>query len=618
MLSDFHFNHWLMFLCATVVQFYAGLEFYKSSWLSLKNRLADMNLLVSVGTLSAYLYSVVVLLFPDVVPYQARHLYFEASASVITFVLLGRFLEAKARLKATDFMKKLLSLKPKRATIVVDGRLVEVDAESVVKGDVVLVKPGESLPVDGVVVEGMSEVDKSSITGESKPEFVKEGDTVLSGSVNQLGVLKVRALKNARESTIHQIINLILQAQMKKPRIGKLADRITQYFVPYVLIISILTFDVWFLITNSVEHSLVSMVSVLVIACPCALGLATPIAIVTTVGRAAKEGILIKNPESIEKIEDINTVVFDKTGTLTEGKMKVIDSLVVEREVLSILKSLESGLNHPVSRAISDFLSDCVDTVHFSNLKVIPGEGVVGVTADFTAFAGNEKMLKRFDITLEGEFEKFWNQQIEKGNTVVFFGIQNRLVAVFGVADKVRPEASEVIQRLKSMRIKTVMLTGDGETVARDVANMLGIDDYKSGLTPVDKYREVSRLKADGKGIMFVGDGVNDAPAMSAADVGVAVENGTDITKESADFVLLNQDMRTLIKTINLSKYSLKIIKQNLIWAYIYNIIGIPIAAGLLYPFFGILLSPVYAGLAMSLSSVSVVVNSLRLKVLRL
>lgn len=618
MFSEHSFNHWIMFFSATVIQLYSGWEFYKSSLLALKNRLADMNLLVSIGTLSAYLYSVVVIFFPEVVPQHARHVYFEASASVITFVLLGRFLEAKAKLKATDFMKKLLNLKPKKATIIVDGKQVEVDADSIVSGDIVIVKPGETVPVDGVVLEGRSEVDKSSITGESKPEFVKEGDIVISGSINQLGVLKIKATKNARDSVIYQIMNLILQAQTKKPMIGRLADKVTAYFVPTVLIISIITFDIWFIVTNSLEHSLVSMISVLVIACPCALGLATPIAVVATVGRAAKEGILVKNPQAIENIEIIKTVVFDKTGTLTEGKMKIVDSLIKDIDSVCIIKSLEEHINHPVSKAVAQSFKDCKSNTLFSSVKVIPGEGVVGTFDGITVFAGNYNILRRSNLMIDQDSDQFFRRWSEKGATVVFCGVAGKLVAVFAVSDTVRPEASETVQRLKAIGYKTVMLTGDSYEVAKNIASMLNIDEYKAGLTPADKYKEIIRLRADGKGVMFVGDGINDAPAMSVADVGVAVENGTDIAKESADFILLSQDLRALIKTVNLSKHSLKIIKQNLLWAYIYNIIGIPIAAGILYPFFGVVLNPVYAGLAMSLSSVSVVLNSLRLKTVKL
>lgn len=618
MISEHLLKHWVMFLGATVIQFYSGWEFYKSSWTALKNRLADMNLLVSIGTMSAYLYSVVVMFFPEAVPQQGRHLYFEASASVITFVLFGRFLEAKVRLKATGFMKNLLNLKPRKATIIADGKQFEVDTDSILKGDIVLVKPGETVPVDGVVIEGMSELDKSSITGESKPEFVKEGDMVVSGSINQLGVLKIKATKNAKDSFINQIINLILQAQTRKPQIGRLADRITAYFVPFVLIISIFTFDVWFLTTNSFEYSLVSMVSVLVIACPCALGLATPIAVVATVGRAAQEGILIKNPEAVEKVETIKTVVFDKTGTLTQGRMKVVDSLINDKNSACIIKSLEEYVDHPISKAVVQFLSDFESCARFSSVKVIPGEGVVGTVDGSTVFAGNHRLLKRFNIAVDEESGEFYRRWSERGATVIFCCVADRLVAIFAVSDTLRPEAFEVIHKLKSTGYKTAMLTGDSEKVATNIASTLGIDMYKAGLTPDEKYREIFQLRTDNGGVMFVGDGINDAPAMSVADVGVAVEGGTDIAKESADFVLLKNDLRTLLKVISLSKHSLRTIKQNLLWAYFYNIIGIPLAAGLFYPFFGILLSPMYAGLAMSLSSVSVVINSLRLKTVKL
>ncbi|MEJ5172943.1 MAG: copper-translocating P-type ATPase [Hydrogenothermaceae bacterium] len=593
------------------------MEFYKSSLIALKNRLADMNLLVSIGTFSAYLYSVFVLFFGDLLPENVRHIYFEASGSVITFVLLGRFLEAKAKFKATDFMKKLLNLKPKKATIIVDGKEYEIEAENIVKGDIVIVKPGDVIPVDGIVLEGQSEVDKSSITGESKPEFVKVGDTVISGSINQIGVLKIQATKSAKESVINQIIDLLLQAQSRKPQIGRFADRITQFFVPIVLIVAILTFDVWYIFFNSVEYAFVNMVAVLVIACPCALGLATPIAIVNTVGRGAKEGILFKNPEIIEKIAKIDIAVFDKTGTLTTGKMEVKESLIIDDRFLPYIYSLEKDINHPISKAIVKFLGDLKEEkLEFKT--VIAGEGVVGKLGEKNIVVGNLKMLERYNIKISKEIEEFYNKYIKKGHTIVFAAVENDIVAVFSISDAVRHEAKEVIEYLKNRGVKTVLLTGDNPIVAQDIASQLKIDEYRANLTPLDKYNEIINFKNQGKNVMFVGDGVNDAPAMSAADIGIAVESSTDIAKESGDIILMNTDLKGVIKALNLSIIGLKIIKQNLFWAYIYNIIGIPLAAGLFYPLFGVLLNPIYAGVAMSLSSVSVVLNSLRIRLVNI
>lgn len=606
------------FILASIIQFYVGFEFYRSSLMSLKNRIADMNLLVSIGTLSAYFYSTVVLFFENIFPEPARHFYFEASSTVITFVLIGRYLEERTKFKTTDFMKKLLTLKPKKALIVVDGKDYQIDAENIVKGDVVIIKPGDTVPVDGIVIQGQSEVDKSAITGESKPEFVKEGDLIISGSINMFGVLKIKAKKNAKESVINQIIDLLLQAQSKKPKIGRLADRITQYFVPMVLMVAIITFDLWYIFFDSIDYAFVNMVAVLVIACPCALGLATPIAVVSTIGRGSKEGIFIKNPEILENIKKIDIVIFDKTGTLTEGSMEVIDSMIL-KENLSPLASIEKDINHPISRAITKFLERYgLDNLEIPSKNVIPGEGILGNLEGMDIFAGNMKLLGRLNIVMDKKLEDFYHYHTSKGHTVIFYGIGKELIAVFAISDKIRLEAKQVISYLKGKGIKTVMLSGDNENVVSEVAKSLSLDEFRFNLSPMDKYHEVVNYRSMGKKVMFVGDGINDAPAMSGSDVGIAIGSGSDIAKESGDIILINTDLRGVIKAINLSINGLKIIKQNLFWAYIYNVIGIPLAAGLMYPFFGLLLNPVYAGLAMSFSSVTVVFNSLRLRFMKI
>ncbi|MEZ0323987.1 MAG: copper-translocating P-type ATPase [Hydrogenothermaceae bacterium] len=608
-------NKYSQFIFASIIQIYVGIEFYRFSLTALKNRIADMNLLVSIGTLSAYLYSVFVIFFGNLLPENVRHVYFEASGSVITFVLLGRYLETKAKFKASDFMKKLLNLKPKKATVLIDGKEYEIDAENIVKGDVIIIKPGDVIPVDGVVLEGQSEVDKSSITGESKLEFVKVGDTVISGSINQIGVIKIKAVKNAKESVINQIIDLLLQAQSRKPQIGKFADRVTQFFVPIVLMFAILTFDVWYILFNSLEYAFVNMVAVLVIACPCALGLATPIAIVNIVGRGAKEGILFKNPEIVEKIAKIDIAVFDKTGTLTTGKMEVKESLIINDKFLSYIYSLEKDINHPISKAIVKFLGDLKDE-KLEYKTVIAGEGVVGKFGEKTIIVGNSKILERYNIKMSKEVKDFYS--VHTKDTVVFAAVDNEIVAVMSISDSLRQEAREVIEYLKKRGIKPVMLTGDNQAVAREIASLLNIDEYRANLTPLDKYNEIIKFKNQGKSVIFIGDGINDAPAMSVSDIGIAVESSTDIAKESGDIILMNTDLRGVIKALNLSVIGLKVIKQNLFWAYIYNIIGIPLAAGLFYPIFGILLNPVYAGIAMSISSVSVVLNSLRIRLINI
>ncbi len=609
-------NHYIQFIIATVIQFYGGYEFYKSSISSLKNRMADMNLLVTIGTFSAYFYSILVLFFPNFFPKDMRHVYFEGSAAIISFVLLGRYLEQKAKLKATDFMKNLLTLKPTYATIIVDGKEYSIPAENVVKGDIILVKPGDKIPVDGVVLEGSTEVDQSFLTGESVLVFKTVGDEVFGGSINKLGILKIKATKNAKDNLINQMITLLLEAQSKKPKIGYLADRITQIFVPSVLIFSIIVFNLWYYLDYPLNFSFITALSVLVIACPCALGLATPIAIVNIVGRAAKEGLLFKNPEVIEKSENIGYAVFDKTGTLTEGKFEINDSLIISKQHLPLVLSLEKNINHPISQALIELEESLIEII---DKKVIPGEGVVGSYDGKNIAIGNIKLLEHLGISISKEIEEFYKKNKEKGNTVVFGVVEKEVIAVFSLSDKVRKEAYDVINWFKNKNIKTVLLTGDNEVVAKNVANKLKIDEVYWELKPVDKYNFIKNLKEkDSKHIVFIGDGINDAPAMVESDIGIAVESATDITKDSGDILLLKSDIYGIIKAILLSQKGLKIIKQNLFWAYIYNLIGIPIAAGFLYPFFGITLNPMYAGIAMSVSSITVVLNALRIRIISL
>lgn len=613
----FHLLEYLQLILATIIQFYGGYEFYKSSLKSLKNRIADMNLLVTIGTFAAYFYSVAVLIFKDFFPEDMRHLYFEGSSAVITFVLIGRYLELKTRQNATDFMKKLLSLKPDKATKITDGKEEVIDAYLIKKGDLILVKPGDKIPVDGIILEGQTEVDQSVLTGESKLLYKKAGDEVLSGSINKVGVIKIKAVKDAKDSVLSQIIKLLLDAQSKKPKIGRLADKITAYFVPTVLIMSILVFDLWYFLGFPLNFSITAAISVLVIACPCALGLATPITIVNVVGRAAKEGLLFKNPEVIEKSEKIDYVVFDKTGTLTEGKMRVEDNIIKDLSYLPVLISLERGLNHPISQAIVNF-SNVEFQENIENKRVIIGKGVIGYYNNKLILMGNKKLLEEMNIQLNDEFNEFYEKNKNNGNTVIFGAFDGEVIAAFSISDTVKRESPEVVEWLKNKGIKVVMLTGDNQKVAEKVSKSVGIDEFYYDFTPIDKYKFIKSLKERGFKVVFVGDGINDAPAMVESDIAVAVETASDLTKESGDIILLNSDIKGVIKALNLCQIGLKTIKQNLFWAYIYNIIGIPVAGGLLYPLFGILLNPMYAGIAMSVSSITVVLNALKLKYINL
>jgi len=585
--------------------------------MSLKNKLADMNLLVSLGTFSAYFYSLLVLLFPSFFPENMRHVYFEGSSAIITFVLLGRYLEQKSKLKATDFMKNLLSLKPTYATIIVDGKEYQVKAENIVKGDIVIVRPGDKIPVDGIIIEGQTEVEQSFLTGESNLVYKKKGNEVLGGSINKVGVIKIKATKNSKDSVLNQIINLLLETQSKKPKIGQLADRISQVFVPSVLIFAIIIFNIWYYLEYPLNFAFTTALAVLVIACPCALGLATPIAIVNIVGRAAKEGILIKNPEVIENLKGIGIVIFDKTGTLTEGKFQIVDTLYKgSKEELEMILSLEKDISHPISQSIVNFMEENgFNFVNISQKQILAGRGITGIFENKKLYIGNKKLFEEIGINISDEFLEFLKKNEENGYTVIFGAVDDRIVLTLAISDSIKKEAFEVVKWFKNKGIKTVLLTGDNEKVAKNVAKTLGINEVYWQLTPIDKYNFIKNLKSDyEKSIVFVGDGINDAPAMAECDVGIAVESASDITKDAGDIILLNSNLKGVIKAVVLTEKGLKIIKQNLFWAYVYNLIGIPVAAGFLYPIFGILLNPMYAGMAMAFSSITVVLNALRLR----
>ncbi|WP_457640568.1 copper-translocating P-type ATPase [Persephonella sp.] len=589
-----------------MVQFYCGYEFYSSALSGLKNRIADMNLLVVIGTTAAYLYSLAVLFIPQIFPEEMRHLYFDGAAAIITFVLLGRYLEIRSKTKASDFMKKLLSLKPQMAKIVVEGKEIEIPAENVVVGDILIIRPGEKIPVDGVIIDGEGEIDESMITGEPLPVLKKRGDTVIGGTVNKTGVIKVKALKTGKDTVLYQIIKLLSEAQGKKPPIGRLADKITGYFVPAVLIIAIVVFDLWYILADNIQLGFIASVSVLIIACPCALGLATPIAVVVSVGKGAKEGILIKNPEIVEIISKINIAVFDKTGTLTEGFPEVVKSEILDRDSMKYLSILLKNSVHPLSKAILKFIGEYEGKVE--KFEQIAGKGIKGVIKNKTVLIGNKRFMEENGINVDTAISS------ETGETTVYGALNGNIVGIFLLSDKIREDAKEVIGKLKEKGIKTVLLTGDNRFVAEKISRELGIDHVYSELLPEDKYKIVEKLQKEGNRVLFIGDGINDAPAMGKADVGIAVSMATDIAKEAGDILLLKNDLYLILKTTNLSKETLKIIKQNLFWAYIYNMIGIPIAGGILYPVLGFLLKPVFAGIAMSFSSVSVVLNALRLQ----
>jgi len=595
-----------MFLIASIVQFYIGKEFYLSSLNALKHKIADMNLLVVIGTSAAYFYSTFVLFFPQIFPENARNLYFESSVAIITFLLLGKFLEEKSKNKASSFLKSLFNLKPKKATILVDGKEVEIDADSIVEGDVVILKEGEKVPIDGVILEGSCEVDSSAITGESLYQSLSKGSKVISGSVVKSGYCKLKATTSGGNSTINQIIDFVLKAQSQKPKIAKLADKIVYYFVPAILLISIFVFNVWFLLTDNLQNALIASVSVLIIACPCALGLATPIAVVSTVGRGAKEGILIKDTDCIEKIKGIKTVAFDKTGTITEGSLSV-SKVNLDENLLPVLKSLTCKSSHVVSKAVCSYLED-IPEVNIDKFEIIQGEGIVGYIGEKRFLVGNKRLLKRFNISLNIDLNE------NAGEINVFFAEDDEVKGYISLKDKLRENSRFLIKWLKENGYKTVIISGDTKVNVEQVAKELEVDGFFAQVKPDEKAKIIEDLRKEG-GVLFVGDGINDAAAMKVADISVAVHKGTDLAKEAGDIVLMKDDILQVKKVISLLKLSNSVVKQNLLWAYIYNVIGIPVAGGILYPFFGILLKPAYAGLAMAFSSITVVMNALRIQV---
>ncbi|WP_457636057.1 copper-translocating P-type ATPase [Persephonella sp.] len=590
---------------ASVVQFYCGFEFYRSALGGLKNRIADMNLLVVIGTSAAFFYSLLVMILPEIFTPQMRNLYFEGSASIITFVLMGRYLETRSRNKAADFMKKLLNLKPQEATLLVEGKQIKVPADSIVKGDLVVVKTGEKIPVDGVIVEGSAEVDQSMITGESVPVLKKEGDSVIGGTINTDGYIILKAVRTGKETFLFQMTKLLFEAQEKKPSIGRLADRIVAVFVPSILVISIITFDLWYIFDRP-DIAFLASVSVLIIACPCALGIATPIAVVSSVGRGAKEGILLKNPDVIERIPEVDTAFFDKTGTITEGKLAVVESMIYDKNMLKFAYPALSQSKHPVVDAVLPHIPFYDRKVE--DLKTFPGRGVKAVVDSRQVIIGNRNFMEENGLKID----------LPEGRTEVVIAVDKKVVAVFLLEDRIKTDSGYVVKKLKEKGIKTVLLTGDRKLSAKAVCGEVGFDECYWELLPEDKYRIITDYQKEGRKTLFIGDGINDAPAMAVSDVGIAVLQAADLAKEAGDMIILSDDLKSVLKAYSLSEETFRIIKQNLFWAYIYNIIGIPIAAGILYPVFGILLKPIFAGIAMSLSSVTVVANALRLQIKRL
>jgi len=626
---DHIFNYVAIQFIIAVTVMIIGKRFYKVGFRQLFMLSPNMDSLVAVGTSSAFIYSLYISykIFADNNIHLMHSLYYESAAMIIAFVMLGKYLETLSKGKASAAIKKLVNFQAKKANIIRNGEIVEIDINEVSKGDIVFIKPGEKIPVDGTIIEGHSTIDEAMITGESIPVEKLENDKVYSGSINKDGALKVVVNATEGETLISKIAKLVEDAQMTKAPIARLADKVSLIFVPTVIFIAIFAALLWwFLIKynvvsvsqNHFEFVLTIFISILIIACPCSLGLATPTAIMVGTGKGAELGILIKSGEALEKLNEIDTIVFDKTGTLTEGTPKVIDIVSIDSalskdEILKIAASMEVNSEHPLGKAVYDEAKEKnVELYDVKKFLSISGRGVIGEIEEKKYLLGNKKLLLDNGISNLHE-EEIHRYELE-GKTTILLADEEKLIAFITLADVVRNESIELIEKLKKENIKTYMLTGDNERTAKVIAKKLGIDDVIAEVSPEDKYKKVKDLQEQGRKVVMVGDGVNDSPALAQADVGMAIGSGTDIAIESADIVLMSKDIETILTAIRLSKATIKNIKENLFWAFFYNSCGIPIAGGLLYLFTGHLLNPMLAGLAMGLSSVSVVTNALRLK----
>lgn len=627
------FFHHLLPLMATYTLFVVGKPYLLGFYRFLRYGKANMDTLIGIGTTAAFLYSFAVTAFEEALrPFiNVDYQYYDVTIVVITFIALGKYLEARSKIKTGDAIEKLLNLQAKTALVARDGKEIEISINNVMHGDLIIIKPGAKIPVDGVISEGLSFVDESMVTGEPMPVQKKIGNSVVAGTINTSGSFTFKATKVGSETLLAQIIKMVEEAQGSKAPIQALADKISSVFVPVVLVIAFLTLGAWLIFgsqylgfSQALSLGLVSFVGILVIACPCALGLATPTAIIVGVGKGAKEGILIKDAATLEKLHKVNTVVVDKTGTITKGKPTLVDiqniSNLKDEELVSILASLEKKSEHPIAHAIVSYAQEKnISTADISNFEGIQGKGLKGTISGIEYFVGNVKLVKDLGISLDNinllsKIEQFTAQ----GKTPVILATKEKILGFVMVADEIKAEAKEAIANLHKLGIKVVMLTGDDEKTAKYIASLVGIDDVIAHVLPQDKLQKIKELQSLGRVVAMAGDGVNDAPALAQAEVGIAMGTGTDVAIESAGITLLGGDISKLVKAIKLSKITMRGIKQNLFWAFIYNIVGIPLAAGALYPVFGWLLNPVFAGFAMAMSSVSVVSNSLRIKAKKL
>lgn len=623
------FSRWTQFILSSPVVLWCGWPFFQRGWQSILNRSLNMFTLIALGVGVAYFYSAIVMLLPQLFPPSfAAHgkigIYFEAAAIITVLVLLGQVLELRARSRTGSAIRALLDLAPKVAHVVHNGHEEDVDLASVAKGDRLRIRPGEKVPVDGRVIDGRTNIDESMITGESMPVQKATGDRVTGGTVNQTGSIIIQAERVGAETVLSQIVSMVAEAQRSRAPIQGLADKVASWFVPAVIAVSVLTFIVWSLLGPEPRfaHAIVNAVAVLIIACPCALGLATPMSIMVGVGRGAQAGVLIKKAESIELMEKVRTLVVDKTGTLTEGRPTVTTVILAdeisENELLNLAASVESNSEHPLAVAIVNGAKErglAIEPV--SDFQSTTGKGVSGRVGPRHVLVGRAEFLRSLNIAGIEKIDSTARELQTQGQGVMFVAIDGKLAGAIAVADPIKQSTPSVIDHLHRLGIKITMLTGDNERTARAVASKLGIDEVEAGVEPKHKHERVKQLRDSKHLVAMAGDGVNDAPALAAADVGIAMGTGTDVAMQSAGITLVKGDLRGIEKAILLSRAMMRNIRQNLFFAFIYNVLGVPIAAGVLYPFFGILLSPMIAGAAMSLSSVSVIANALRLRSVR-